>query len=923
MTIDFCPPIMDNTLIERRMPMKLKFNVTGMTCAACSARVEKVTSAVAGVEKAEVNLLAGTMQVEASEDVSAAIIAAVTKAGYGATVPGAKKLEKKEEKNPQETALKEMKKRIIGSSVCLIILMYFTMGHMVGLPVPHWYHGLENALVAALLQFFLTLPPVYLNRVYYSRGLKALWNKAPNMDSLIAVGSIASLVYGVAALFRMAWGMGHGDWEIVKLYSENLYFESAAMILTLITLGKFLETRAKGRTGDAIRALMDLSPKTAMVLKNGVETEVPVEDVRVGDMIVVRSGGSIPVDGTVVEGRGSVDQSALTGESVPVEKLPGDAVAAATINTEGYLKFRADKVGEDTTLAQVIRMVEEAGGSKAPIARLADKIAGVFVPVVMTIAAVTFAVWMACGYGLEFSLNCAISVLVISCPCALGLATPVAIMVGTGRGAQMGVLFKNAEALENLHHIDTVVLDKTGTLTTGKPEVTDILPGSADISHLMRIASALESKSEHPFAKAILKKMGTNAYPEAVDFETLPGRGVAGTVRGVRYFGGNDRLMQELGVTIPDLQSLAGEGKTPLHFASENGEYLGTIAAADVLKSDSMAAVEAMQKLRLDVVMLTGDNEATAKAIAAKAGITHVISDVLPTHKAEAVKKLQQQGHKVLMVGDGINDAPALVTADVGMAIGAGTDIAMESADIVLMNSSLASVSRAIELSKATIRNIRQNLFWAFFYNTLGIPLAAGLLYLPFGLSLSPMIGAAAMSMSSVFVVTNALRLRFFQSGTEAAAPCACETSAEELIMEAEPDQELVIFVNGMMCSHCTAAVEKACLAVPGTKTAVADLDRNLVTVTGTADYEALKKAILAEDYEVVEPPKPKTIVIRVNGMMCSHCTAAVEQACMGVAGTEKAVADLETNTVTVTGTAEYDALKQAIIAEDYEVVEE
>lgn len=836
--------------------MKLKFKVTGMTCAACSARVEKVTKAVPGVERAEVNLLAGTMQVEASEDVTNAILAAVTKAGYGASVPGEnKKMQKKEESNPQTEALKEMKTRITGSSICLVVLMYFTMGHMVGLPAPHWYHGLENALVAALLQLFLTLPPVYLNRVYYSRGLKALWNKAPNMDSLIAVGSIASLVYGILALFRMAYGMGHGDMELVKMYSENLYFESAAMILTLITLGKFLEAKAKGRTGDAIRALMDLSPKTARVLRNGAETEIPVEEVRVGDVIVVRSGGSIPVDGTVLEGRGSVDQSALTGESVPVEKLPGDSVAAATINTEGYLTFRADKVGEDTTLAQVIRMVEEAGGSKAPIARLADKIAGIFVPVVMTIAAVTFAIWMAMGYGVEFSLNCAISVLVISCPCALGLATPVAIMVGTGRGAQMGVLFKNAEALENLHHIDTVVLDKTGTLTTGKPEVTDILPGSVSGQELLTIAAALESKSEHPFARAILKRIGSGRYPEVFGFETLPGRGVAGSIRGIRYYGGNGRLMEELGIAIPQLPQLARQGKTPLHFASEQGAYLGTIAAADVLKPDSMAAVAAMQKLGLDVVMLTGDNEATAKTIAGKAGITHVISDVLPTDKASAVKELQQADHRVLMVGDGINDAPALVTADVGMAIGAGTDIAMESADIVLMNSSLSSVSSAIALSRATIKNIRENLFWAFFYNTLGIPVAAGALVIPFGISLSPMIGAAAMSMSSVFVVTNALRLRFFQTKTEAVVSCACEAAEESAPVPEVPveEPEIIIHVNGMMCSHCTAAVEKACLSVPGTKTAVADLEKKQVTVTGTASYEALKQAILAEDYEVVE----------------------------------------------------------------------
>ena len=833
--------------------MKIKFLITGMTCAACSARVEKVTKAVPGVDKAEVNLLGGSMQVEASQDVTDAIIQAVTNAGYGAAVPGEKKTEKKQEKDPQEDAMKEMKKRIIGSFTCLIVLMYFTMGHMVGLLLPHWYHGTENALVAALLQFFLTLPPVYLNRVYYSRGLKSLWHKAPNMDSLIAVGSIASLVYGVFALFRMAYGMGHGDWALVEHYRSNLYFESAAMILTLITLGKFLETRAKGKTGDAIRALMDLSPKTAQVRRGSEILEIPVEDVMTGDIVIVRSGGAIPVDGTVLEGRASVDQSALTGESVPVEKLPGDTVAAATINTEGYLEFRADKVGEDTTLAQVIRMVEETGGSKAPIARLADKIAGVFVPVVMTISAVTFVIWMMAGYGVEFSLTCAISVLVISCPCALGLATPVAIMVGTGRGAQMGVLFKNAEALENLHHIDTVVLDKTGTLTTGKPEVTDILPGAVSEAKLMQIASSLESRSEHPFAKAILKKMGRNRYPAATDFETLPGRGVAATVNSVRYFGGNDRLMAELDIAIPDLSSLAKQGKTPLHFASEKGDYLGTIAAADVLKADSVAAIKAMQELGLDVVMLTGDNKVTAAAIAKSAGITHVISDVLPTDKAGTVQKLQAEGHKVLMVGDGINDAPALVTADVGMAIGAGTDIAMDSADVVLMNSSLAAVSGAVELSKATIRNIRQNLFWAFFYNTCGIPIAAGALFIPLGLQLSPMLGAAAMSMSSVFVVTNALRLRFFKPKTVPLFSRAAEIITEEVIYEEEPIMETVITVHGMMCKHCKATVERVCKAIPGVQDAVVDLVAKNVTVTGEFDVTALKQAIIAEDFEVID----------------------------------------------------------------------
>ena len=815
--------------------MKLKFDVTGMTCAACSARVEKVTAAVPGVEKVEVNLLAGKMAVEAVSDVSAAIEKAVVEAGYGIAHP----TEKKKEAAPADEALKEMKTRIIGSAVFLVVLMYFTMGHMVGLPVPAWYHN--NAMIAALLQFFLTLPAVYLNRVYYSRGFKALWHRAPNMDSLIAVGSSAALVYGVAVLFWMADAMGRGDAAAVAKYAHNLYFESAAMILTLVTLGKFLETRAKGKTGDAIKALMDLRPKLATVRRDGAETEIAVEEVRVGDIVIVRSGGNIPVDGVVLSGRAAVDQSALTGESVPVEKTAGDTVAAATVLSAGYLEFRAEKVGEDTTLSQIIRMVEEAGGSKAPIARMADKIAGIFVPVVMSIAALAFIVWMVADRGVEFALSAAISVLVISCPCALGLATPVAIMVGTGRGAQMGVLFKNAAALENLHHVSTVVLDKTGTLTTGKPVVTDVL-AQDDEKQLLSIAAALEEKSEHPFAKAILEKAKGLTYPKATDFETLPGMGITATVGGTRYFGGNARLMAEHGIAIPEYPALAESGKTPLYFASERGEYLGAIAAADVLKPDSVEAVKAMQKLGLDVVMLTGDNEKTAKAIAASAGIAHVIADVLPGDKANAVKKLQAEGKKVLMVGDGINDAPALVTADVGMAIGAGTDIAMESADVVLMSGSLSSVCSAVELSKATIRNIKQNLFWAFCYNSLGIPVA-------FLGMLSPMIGSAAMSLSSVFVVTNALRLRLFKPKS---APIY-EKTEEIIIIEEEKTMETVIQVEGMMCPHCKAMVEKVCKAVPGTSDAVVDLQAKNVTVSGNADVAALKKAIVDAGYEVIE----------------------------------------------------------------------
>ena len=814
--------------------MKLSFQVTGMTCAACSARVEKVTAAVDGVEKVEVNLLAGKMTVEAKTDVSSQIEEAVVKAGYGIAKPGVKLQQPK-----ADDALREMKIRIIGSAIFLVILMYFTMGHMVGLPLPGWYH--DNVMIAALLQFLLTLPAVYLNRTYYSRGLKALWHRSPNMDSLIAVGSGAALIYGIAVLFLIAGAMGRGDQTALETYRHSLYFESAAMILTLVTLGKFLETRAKGKTGDAVRQLMALRPKMATVMQDGLQRQIPVEEVRVGDILVVRSGERIPVDGTVLRGRAAVDQSALTGESIPVEKAVGDRVTAATINSEGYLEFRADQVGEDTTLSQIIRLVEEAGGSKAPIARLADRIAGIFVPVVMSISAVSFVVWMLADKGLEFSLSAAIAVLVISCPCALGLATPVAIMVGTGRGANLGVLFKNAAALENLHRVNTVVLDKTGTLTTGKPAVTDVL-ANGNREQLLSVAAALESRSEHPFAKAILAYTADQPIPEAEDFETLPGRGVTAVIDGVRYFGGNGRLMQEQNIPAPDLSYLADSGKTPLYFGSADGRYLGAIAAADVLRSDSAEAVQAMEKLGLQVVMLTGDNEKTARAIAASAGIGHVIADVLPGDKADAVKKLREEGKRVLMVGDGINDAPALATADVGMAIGAGTDIAMESADVVLMSGSLMGVCNAVSLSKATMTNIRQNLFWAFFYNCLGIPVAfAGLL--------NPMIGAAAMSLSSVFVVTNALRLRFYQPKRQK------KNNQNETIIaiKEETPMEYVIHVEGMMCPHCKAMVEKVCMATPGTESAVVDLQAKQVTVTGQADLAALKKAITDAGYQVMD----------------------------------------------------------------------
>jgi len=825
--------------------MKIKFEVKGMTCAACSARVEKVTCHVPGVDKAEVNLLAGSMIVEANRDVTDEIIAAVSNAGYQASVHG-----QKVERLDVNPTIREMKIRIIGSAVSLVLLMYFTMGHMLGLPLPAWYCGTENALTAVILQFLLTLPAVVLNRVYFTRGLKSLWHRSPNMDSLIAVGSGAALIYGVVAMFRMSYAMGHGEWAVVEHYSKNLYFESAAMILTLITLGKFLEERAKGKTGDAIRQLMDLSPKTATVRIGDTEKEIPVEEVKVGDIVLVRSGGSIAVDGTVISGRGAVDQSALTGESVPVEKCPGDTVCAATINTEGFLEIRADKVGQDTTLSQVIQLVEQAGGSKAPIARLADKIAGVFVPVVMALAVIAYSVWMIAGKGLEFSLTTAISVLVISCPCALGLATPVAIMVGTGRGARMGILYKNAQALEQLHKVDTVVLDKTGTLTVGKPAVTDVLPGEVDRETLLQIAASLEALSEHPFAKAIMEYCGDQAVKSTENFKTLPGRGVVATIDGICYYGGNRRLMEELGIDIPDYSELADSGKTPLYFATEDKKYLGAVAAADVLKQDSAEAVAAMHALKLQVIMLTGDNVKTASAVAELAGIDRVIADVLPGDKAGVIEKLRAEGKNVLMVGDGINDAPALVTADVGMAIGAGTDIAVESAEIVLMNHSLMSVCNAIALSKATMRNIRQNLFWAFFYNTLGIPIAAGVLYPAFGLQLSPMLGAAAMSLSSVFVVTNALRLRFFKSPFHVNNQEVISDS--QVIIQEEKVMQTVIKVEGMMCPHCKARVESVCKAVAGTTDAIVDLQEKIVTVTGNPSVEELKKAISDAGYEVI-----------------------------------------------------------------------
>lgn len=753
--------------------MNQKFSVTGMTCSACSAAVEKSVKHLAGVNSVVVNLLGNSMLVDYdSEAVNPnTIIQSVENAGYHAAVfvKGQEEKNAGKAENKVQTELKEMKNRIIVSFCFLLPLLYIAMGHMFKLPLPGFLHGDKNAVTFALLQFLLTLPIIYVNRKYFQVGFKTLFKGHPNMDSLIAIGSSAAICYGVFAIFRIGYGLGHMDMDIVMSYSMDLYFESAATILTLITLGKFLEARSKGKTSEAISKLMDLSPKTAVVIRDGNEVEIPIEEVVIGDILAVRPGQSIPVDGVITEGSSAVDQSALTGESIPVEKNPGDKVIGATINKTGFFKFRAEKVGDDTTLSQIIQLVEDANSSKAPIAKLADKISGIFVPVVISIALLSAVIWLLTGAPFEFALSIGIAVLVISCPCALGLATPVAIMVGTGKGATNGILIKSAEALEIAHKINTVILDKTGTITEGKPRVTDIaVAANVSEEELLRAAATMEKPSEHPLADAILEKAGEKGIQplDVTEFKAVSGRGILAKVGEADYYSGNLALMQEQGVDASELMQKADgfseNGKTPLYFAKE-GHLLGVIAVADVVKPTSKAAIEEMKALGIDVVMLTGDNRKTAEAIRQQLHIDRVVAEVLPQDKESEVRKLQEAGKKVAMIGDGINDAPALARADVGIAIGAGTDIAIESADIVLMKSDLLDAVTAIELSKATIRNIKQNLFWAFFYNTIGIPLAAGVFYGILEWKLNPMFAAAAMSLSSVCVVTNALRLRFFK----------------------------------------------------------------------------------------------------------------------------------------------------------------
>ncbi|WP_313528216.1 heavy metal translocating P-type ATPase [Anaerotignum sp.] len=837
--------------------MKEKFNVTGMTCSACSAHVEKNVGKLDGVQSVNVNLLQHSMTVTFEPEVvdSDAIIQAVKSGGYGASLADAKN-EAPSPQNIAEDEMKEMKFRLISSFCFLIPLFYISMGHMMGAPLPAILLGEENLLIFALVQLFLTLPVLFINKKYFTVGFQALWNRSPNMDSLIALGSAASVLYSIFAIFAMAYYMGRGDLMHAHHYGMELYFESAAMILTLITVGKYMETRSKGKTSEAISKLMNLAPKMATVIKNGVEMEVPIEDVHEGDVIIVRPGHSIPVDGTIIEGFSAIDESALTGESIPVEKQAGDSVIGATVNKSGYFKMTATRVGKDTTLSQIITLVEEAGASKAPIAKLADKVSGVFVPIVIAISLVSAIVWLIAGQTFAFALSIGIAVLVISCPCALGLATPTAIMVGTGKGAENGILIKSAESLEIAHQLDTVVLDKTGTLTEGKPKVTDIIPAKGVLKNpFLRMVASLESLSEHPLAEAVVEYAKENdiATLEAKNLFATPGQGIEAEIDGKLICGGNLKMMQEKNIDISAYlqqgETLANEGKTPLYFAADN-KFLGVLALADTLKDSSKDAVDAFHHMGIDVVMLTGDNQRTADAIANKLGI-HAIADVLPQDKEQEVRRLQELGKKVAMVGDGINDAPALTRADVGIAIGAGTDVAMESADIILMKSDLLDAVTAVQLSHATIRNIKQNLFWAFFYNTLGIPLAAGIFYPVFGLKLNPMFAAAAMSFSSVFVVGNALRLKLFRPEKHIANTALIQSTQqpkEEIVMKK------ILKIEGMSCGHCTGRVEKALNALDGAKAEVS-LDEKSATVTLSKEIsdETLIKTVTDAGYEVVD----------------------------------------------------------------------
>ncbi|MEE0469080.1 MAG: heavy metal translocating P-type ATPase [Blautia sp.] len=830
--------------------MNKKYKVTGMTCSACSSRVEKCVEKLDGVNNVSVNLLTNSMQVDFDENklTEEKIANSVIQAGYGMEIPTGKAEKKEGKEDVVEKNIESMKKRTIWSFIFLIPLMYVAMGHMIGLPQPSFLTGDANAVSFALTQLLLCIPVLYINRAYFERGFRSLIHGAPNMDTLISVGSGASLIYGIFAIYRMGYGLGTQNMELVHRYLHDLYFESAVMILALINIGKYLEARSKGKTSEAIQKLIDLAPKTAMVERNGQVVEIAAEDVLIGDVLQVKPGSSIPADGIVVEGMTSVDEAAITGESMPVEKKEGDTVTAATLNKTGFIRMRAVKVGQDTTFSQIIRLVEEASSSKAPIARMADKIAGIFVPTVMGIALLTGIVWLLMGAEFEFALSCAIAVLVISCPCALGLATPVAIMVGTGKGAENGILIKSGEALEITHNVQSVVLDKTGTITEGKPVVTDIISFGMAENEILKIGAALEKKSEHPLAEAVLLKAKGMELPNAENFAAIPGKGIMAKIQGNVYYAGNQKLIKEQGIScekaLSSMEKLSEEGKTPLILADEK-QVLGVIGVADVVKPTSAKAIQELKKLGIQVIMLTGDNVRTAKAIQKQLDIDTVIAEVLPQDKEREISRLQEEGKTVAMVGDGLNDAPALARADVGIAIGAGTDVAIESADIVLMKNDLQDVATAIELSKAVIRNIKENLFWAFFYNVCGIPLAAGVLYPVFGLKLSPMFGAAAMSLSSLFVVSNALRLRFFHSLNKG------KTQPKTIQEKKEEKNMYTMKIEGMMCPHCQAAVTKALEALEGTKAEV-NLEKKEAYVETGLEKEVLKKAVEDAGYQVL-----------------------------------------------------------------------
>ena len=848
-----------------------QYQVTGMSCAACSSRVEKAVSAVPGVTSCSVSLLTNSMGVEGSASPET-IIQAVTDAGYGASLKKsgenkAGSVQPNYDDMLKDTETPKMKKRLIASVVLLIPLMYVSMGHMMwNWPLPSFFEG--NHVAMGLVQLLFTIAIMVINQKFFVNGVKGILHKSPNMDTLVALGSGASFVYSVYALFAMTGAQVAGDGETVMSYMHEFYFESAAMILTLITVGKMLEARSKGKTTDALKSLMKLAPKTATVIRDGKEAEVGIEQVRIGDHFVVRPGENIPVDGIVIEGTSAVNESALTGESIPVDKEKGDSVSAATLNQSGFLRCEATRVGEDTTLSQIIQMVSDAAATKAPIAKVADRVSGIFVPAVITIAVVTIIIWLLAGQSIGFALARGISVLVISCPCALGLATPVAIMVGNGMGAKHGIMFKTAVSLEETGKTDIVALDKTGTITSGEPEVTDMVPAQGySEEKLLLAALALEQKSEHPLAHAIVrlaqeKQITCDAVEE---FEAVAGNGLTGTQKGVRLTGGNRKFIESR-VKIPAeiakaADSLAEQGKTPLFFA-EGEKLIGMIAVADVIKKDSYQAIQELKNMGIHVVMLTGDNERTAKAIGSQAGVDEVIAGVLPDGKEEVVRKLKEKG-KVTMVGDGINDAPALTRADIGMAIGAGTDIAIDAADVVLMKSRLLDVPAAIRLSRATLRNIHENLFWAFFYNVIGIPLAAGLWYPIFGWKLNPMFGAAAMSLSSFCVVSNALRLNLFamydarkdkkhknhKKQTTITTDQNKEVKEEKEINEMKKTME----IKGMMCGHCEARVKKTLEAIEGVTEAVVSHESGTAIVTMSTEVadDVLKSAVEAQDYEV------------------------------------------------------------------------